>query len=66
MYRQCSMRKGTTWQTAFIPAELAKRGNFLEIKGDNGWMVEFVGGKSDGQYLTSDGRGYRGEFGSLR
>lgn len=41
-YRQCKLRRGDTHQTAFIPEKYAKEGKYLEIKGEDGWLVEKV------------------------
>lgn len=64
-YRQCRLKRGATAQIAWIPQEFAKIGRYLEIQGENGWLVEGVYGRSAGEYLTTDGRDYRKEFGSL-
>ena len=42
-YKQCTMRKGKQEQTAWIPEYLAHQGQPLNIKGDDGWIVIFVG-----------------------
>ena len=66
MYRQCDLRRGNRGQMAWIPSALAKKGRFLKILGEDGWKIMAVYGISNGDYLTIDGRDYRGEFGSLQ
>jgi hypothetical protein len=65
MYRQCSLRRGTTRQVAWVPAEFARAGRYLRIRDEDGWLVEAVWGRGKGESLTSDGRGYQQYFGSL-
>jgi hypothetical protein len=54
-YKQCTMSLAsgegrTSYQTAWIPEQFAKRGKYLRIKNengdfDNGWLVERAGRK---------------------
>jgi hypothetical protein len=41
--RQCQLRRGTTYKTAWIPAQFAKVGNWIRLLDEDGWRVESVG-----------------------
>ena len=43
VYAQCRLRRENTITTAWIPSIFARRGQFLRIKGVNGWQVIGVG-----------------------
>lgn len=43
VYAQCKLRRGNTFQTAWIPSVLAKTGKYLKIRGVDGWLVVGVG-----------------------
>lgn len=42
-YKQCELRKNDITQVAWIPEHYAHAGDYLEIKGDDGWQVMLVG-----------------------
>jgi hypothetical protein len=41
--RQCILRRGCVFQTAWIPAKFAVEGRWLKIRGINGWNVVSAG-----------------------
>lgn len=66
MYKQCRLVKGTTEQVAWIPMEFARKGIFVKLRDEDGWMVDWVYDlANDGEWLKPGERGYRGDFGSL-
>ena len=40
--KQCLLRKGNRYQTAWLPVEFCKVGKYLRLDVDNGWRVEAV------------------------
>ena len=64
-YRQCELRRGKTVDIVWIPEVFAKEGAWLRIHGEDGWLVRFVFGRSNGNGLFSDKRNQRQLFGSL-
>lgn len=63
--KQVHLSRGTRHQIVQIPAQFAVKGRYLRILDENGWRVDEV--YSVGATLsTSDGRGFRGMFGSLK
>lgn len=38
-YKQCTVEKGTTQYTVWIPEGFAKMGDHLKLNGDDGWKV---------------------------
>jgi hypothetical protein len=58
-YRQCTLKKGPTVQVAWIPEQFAKKGKYLRIGDDNGWLVVEAGTRRiSGQYLMEHEREY--------
>ena len=45
--RQCKLRKGNVYQTAWIPVKFAVKGKILRLIGDDGWLVLEVGAYLD-------------------
>jgi hypothetical protein len=43
VYAQCRLRRGNTFQTAWIPSIFAVRGKYLRIRNVDGWRVIGVG-----------------------
>ena len=41
--KQCTLRKGSTEQTSWIPSKFAIIGKFVKLNGDNGWEITAVG-----------------------
>lgn len=66
-YRQVRIQLGTTEQVAFIPEKFAKLNAFLELRGENGWKVVEVFGRSyiPGSLVFNE-RDLRKDFGSLQ
>lgn len=63
-YRQCRLRRGNVIQVAWIPRfdrgrEIAKRGKFLRIKGEDGWEVIGCGAIQSAEYINEYNRDYR-------
>lgn len=44
---QCEIKKGKTYQVAWLPSEFAKKGKFIKLHDDNGWKVLHVFSKVD-------------------
>lgn len=42
-FKQCELKKNGSVQVAWIPEQFAHVGNYLELKGEDGWLVTFVG-----------------------
>lgn len=42
-FRQCKLTKGSGEQVAWLPETVAKVGLTVELKGEPGWKVVFVG-----------------------
>ena len=40
--KQCTLRNGDKTQMVWIPLKFAKKGKYLKIKTENGWLVERV------------------------
>lgn len=54
--RQCKLQLGNRYTTAWLPREFAVKGMYLEIHGENGWLVLEVGAASPGP--VREQRGY--------
>lgn len=66
-HTQCTMMKGRSRQTAWIPSHFAIRGNFVKLKGDDGWEITDVGTvMSSDRVKENNDRLHRGVFGSLK
>lgn len=61
LYTQCTLRRINTEQKAWIPAELAKVGNYLKIRGVNGWKVISKGRTMPDSYFKRYGRDYKSQ-----
>ena len=48
---QCKMRKGDTFQTAWIPSKFAVHGKILKLHDDNGWEVIEVNRSTDSKNI---------------
>lgn len=65
--KQCLLRKGTREQQAYIPAQFATVGNFVRLKGENGWEVlEASSVSTSSEYVLSHRDDHRSAFVSLR
>ena len=42
-YVQCNLQKGFEEITSWIPKKFAKKGRYLKIKDNDGWLVKSVG-----------------------
>jgi hypothetical protein len=43
-YKQCRLRKGTTFRVTWLPEKFAKIGKVLRLHDDDGWVVEAIWG----------------------
>lgn len=50
-YKQCTLQKGNTIQTSWIPEEFAKSGKYIRLKDDDGWKVIGVGFRASEQQV---------------
>jgi hypothetical protein len=65
--KQCVLRKGTREQQAYIPAQFAVEGNFVRVKGEDGWEVlEASSVSTSSEYVLSHRDDHRGAFESLK
>lgn len=58
-YRQCKLNRNGSIQTAWIPEKFAKRGKYLRIKQDDGWLVEEVYGRQPEDWVISKSQDYK-------
>jgi len=58
-YVQCTMRRGNTEHTAWIPEKFAKVGKYIRIKEVDGWKVIRAGGKMDKKYVNDRSQDYK-------
>ena len=43
LYKQCRLKRGSQYDTAYIPTRFAIKGKFLKLKDVDGWEVINVG-----------------------
>ena len=65
-YKQCTLRRGTVQQVAWIPSKFAVVGKFLRVRDENGWQVTEVGGELDEKYVLAHRDDYREGLDSIR
>jgi len=58
-YRQCILIKDRTTQTAWIPEKYAKRGKYIKIKEDDGWLVVTVGERAAEEQVFERSQDYK-------
>lgn len=61
-YAQCELQKGSTKEVAWIPENLAKVGNYVEIRDDNGWRVNWVSGQRVSETKANSFRNRSNDF----
>tara|TARA_Y100000034_G_scaffold137002_1_gene218245 strand:+ start:5502 stop:5705 length:204 start_codon:yes stop_codon:yes gene_type:complete len=67
MFKQCTLQKGITSQTSWIPEKFAVKGNYLRLKDDDGWKVLDVGASmTDEQIKAQQQRVHEGIFASIK
>lgn len=68
MYRQCKLRRGTTFQIVWIPLRLAKVGKMVRVNDDwhGDWLVVEAWSTAPEHLLTFNERSHRAEFASLK
>jgi len=63
--RQCWLKRGSAYQMAWLPNTYAVKGKPLEIKGEDGWIVQCAYQSSPPAYVFERKSHRRGDFGSL-
>jgi hypothetical protein len=65
-HTQCTLRRGSIVQHAWIPSEYAQTGKYVKLLDEDGWLVENTGAVSDSDYVKTHSYDYKTAFASLQ